>query len=583
MVELLPQSGSNRKYYRIKWDRNSVIAVYNTNIAENRAYLDYSKQLLSKSIPIPEILYASALQQEIYFVEDLGDTTFFSLIEKDKATTAANSYTPTEKIRTLYKQAITDLLKIQIEGGKNFNYTHAFPTPKFDKQAMLWDMNYFKYMFLHLTHTSFNETALENDFNTLIKLLNDNIPSGYFLYRDFQTRNIMIKDNTLYYIDFQGGRQGALQYDLTSLLYNAQANLSDEFRTQMLDYYCEKLQENYPDEAAKQSDFKKTFYCFAILRILQAIGGYGYRGFYEHKHLFIDSIPYAMRNLANILEKHPLDIPEIHRIVNFYGREISPCGKTPASSMNESARISSTPSACSQTPASAINESKRISSTPFAHGQTPAFAINESRRISSTSPACSQTPASAINESKRTSSTPFACSQPPASAINESKRISGTPSACGQSPASATFAQTPTATQTEAVFCTVSPLTITVQSFSYRNPLPSDPAGNGGGFIFDCRYLPNPGRQQQYKQLTGKDTYVIDFLAAIPEVTEFIQRAAAIVLPAIEAYRQRGFTHLQVNFGCTGGRHRSVYCAEIFADKIKQSTNTKIIINHLNI
>ncbi|MDR2556999.1 MAG: phosphotransferase, partial [Bacteroidales bacterium] len=123
----------------------------------------------------------------------------------------------------------------------------------------------------------------------------------------------------------------------------------------------------------------------------------------------------------------------------------------------------------------------------------------------------------------------------------------------------------------------------TIQSFSYRNPLPQDPDSNGGGFIFDCRYLPNPGREEQYKQLTGKDAPVIDFLKAIPEVEKFIQRTIEIVKPAIEAYRQRGFTHLQVNFGCTGGRHRSVYCAENFAKQIHQLTNTKIIINHLNI
>jgi aminoglycoside/choline kinase family phosphotransferase len=542
MVELLPQSGSNRKYYRISWDDNSVIAVYNSNIAENRTYLNYSKQLLSKNIQIPEILYTSVLQQEIYFVEDLGDTTFFSIIEEDKAATntyaatntkATTSYTPTEKIRTLYKKAIIDLQKIQIEGGKNFDYTHAFPTPKFDKQSMLWDLNYFKYMFLRLTNTPFSETALENDFNTLIKLLTDNIPSEYFLYRDFQTRNIMIKDDTLYYIDFQGGRQGALQYDLASLLYNAQANLSNKFRTEMLDYYCEKLQQNYPDEAAKQSNFKKTFYCFAILRILQATGGYGYRGFYEHKQLFINSIPYAMRNLAGILEKYPLNIPEIRRIVDsywentrknlqagrteishivdFYGGEVSPCGQTPAS----------------VTPA---QTSAATQITPPA----PAAGITQT--------ASTATPAEAVS-----------CP---------------TPSAGGDPPPLPTHSP---------------PLTITIQSFSYRNPLPSDPNNNGGGFIFDCRYLSNPGRQQEYKHLTGKDTPVIDFLAAIPETAEFIQRAAAIVLPAIEVYRQRGYTHLQVNFGCTGGRHRSVYCAETFADKIKQLTDTEIIIKHLNI
>jgi aminoglycoside/choline kinase family phosphotransferase len=458
-VSLLPESGSNRKYYRITQGGKSVIAAYNTDIAENIAYLDYSEQLKAKNIPIPKTLYVSQ-DKEIYFVEDLGDTTLFSLIEKEKSATnnsAANitRYTPGEPIKTLYRQAIKDLQKIQIEGGKNFDYTHSFPTQKFDRQSMLWDLNYFKYMFLRLSGTPFNEQKLENDFTTLVQSLTNNVPNDYFLYRDFQTRNIMVTDGTLRYIDFQGGRQGALQYDLASLLYNAQANLSESFRAEMLDFYCRQLQENYPQEAAKQTDFKQTFYTFAILRILQAVGGYGYRGLHQHKQLFKDSIPYAMRNLTDILEQRPVNIPEIRRIVDSYREKVC---------------------------------------------------------------------------AKRTDS-----------------------------------------------------LTLTIQSFSYRNPLPADPNGNGGGFIFDCRYLPNPGREQEYRQLTGKDNLVINYLRAISEVERFIERAVETVLPAVEAYQDRDFANLQINFGCTGGQHRSVYCAEAFAEKISARTSANIIINHLNI
>ncbi|MDR1975350.1 MAG: phosphotransferase, partial [Bacteroidales bacterium] len=343
-IILLSASGSNRKYFRVRWTENincvneageerkanganegrragdsserHCIAVFNEDIVENNAYLNYSKQLIDKNLPVPKILYIPD-DKRIYFVEDLGDTTLFSIVESS------------HDIRTLtkiYKNAIDDLQRFQIDGGKNFDYTNAFPIATFGRQAMLWDLNYFKYMFLRLSNIPFSETALDNDFNTLIDIV-EKQPSNYFLFRDFQSRNIMVQNaTTLRYIDFQGGRQGALQYDLASLLYDAKANLPEEFRSEMLQYYVKKLAENYPQEFSKTSEktFKETFYGFVLLRILQAMGTYGYRGLYEKKQLFIQSISYAVKNLQR-LKIFPL--PEINRLIDYLGGEVSPCGQ----------------------------------------------------------------------------------------------------------------------------------------------------------------------------------------------------------------------------------------------------------------
>ncbi|MBR4547364.1 MAG: phosphotransferase, partial [Paludibacteraceae bacterium] len=356
---------------------------------------------------------------------------------------------------TLYRQALSDLHAIQC-AGRDLDFSLAYPRPAFDRRAIMWDLNYFKYLFLKINHIDFDEELLENDLQCLASLLLQ-ADDNYFLYRDFNPRNIMLfyGDNnpsaptpTLYYIDYQGGRKGAAQYDVASLLYSAKSDLPPSIRLQLLRDYV-----NFHGDPR----FMDYFWLFAILRILQTLGAYGYRGLYEQKTYFIQSIPLAIRNLRQILEDHPLphELPELNRILTSL--------------------------------------------------------------------------------------------QPP-----DSPSLS------------------PSTT-----------LTVTIGSFSYKQGLPSDNSGNGGGHIFDCRALPNPGRYPEYKNYTGKDQPVIQFLQNDPAVTQFLAHAKAIVTQSIDKYLERHFTHLSVQFGCTGGQHRSVFCAQWLADVIKkQYPDVNVIISH---
>ncbi|MEG2667005.1 MAG: phosphotransferase, partial [Bacteroidales bacterium] len=217
-IELLPASGSHRKYYRILSDFEPCLCVYNEDEAENRAYLEFSKQFLKLDLPVPHILQMDS-NKKIYFVEDLGNTTLFSFLQENRKNGKISSQT-----EAYYFKAVEELLKFQLVAGRDFDYSSAYPRKAFDAQSMQWDLSSFKYYFLKLGNIPFNEQELENDFQTLIRFL-EQAPSDFFLYRDFQARNIMIHNDRLFFIDFQGGRKGALAYDLASLLYDGKANL----------------------------------------------------------------------------------------------------------------------------------------------------------------------------------------------------------------------------------------------------------------------------------------------------------------------------------------------------------------------
>lgn len=450
-TELLPDSGSMRKYYRLKTADYSVIGAFNPDEKENRAFTGFTRHFRGSGFKVPEIL-AEDLSRHIYLLEDLGDETLFMRISSLRGKNGGH-----ELIRALYQRVVMELPRIQIEGGRGLDYSLCYPRDRFDHQSMLWDLNYFKYYFLKLAGISFDEQGLEDDFIRLIRSL-EKAGAEDFMYRDFQSRNIMLRGSELYYIDYQGGRKGPLQYDLASLLWDAKADLGTELRRELLELYLKEVQ-NYKKVDAES--FSDLYYQFVYIRIMQALGAYGYRGFYERKEHFLLSIPYAINNLRYLLEHHPLP-----------------------SSM------------------------KQLVKCLYA--------------------------------------------------------IAGDPSL-------------------EFSFGPKEGLHLSIHSFSYKNGLPRDFSGNGGGFVFDCRSLPNPGRYDEYKSLTGRDKAVADFLEHEPAVSVFTEHCAQLVGAAVENYLERGFSHLMVSFGCTGGQHRSVWCAENLMKAMVKKFDIHVTIKHREI
>lgn len=444
-------NGSSRRYYRLtahspdKGRVISAIGCINDNIRENNAFFAFTRHLRSKGMPVPE-LYIVDEDCKHYLQQDLGDQTLYGLLLDKKKQGVGFDATMME----LYKQVLGHLDAIQ-KAGRDIDFSMAFPRAAFDRRAMLWDLDYFKHFFLKLNHIDFDEDALQDDFEQFVECLQE-ADCTYFMYRDFQGRNIMIdnKDGSdkLYYIDYQGGRRGAAQYDVASILYSAKSDLPEALREELLRHYA---------HLHGDPDFIHHFWPYVLMRIMQTLGAYGYRGLYERKPYFVESIPLAVNNLRHIIENHPLPkhFPELERVW------------------------------------------KTITS------------------IDSTAPS------------------------------------------------------------TDGV------LTVRVQSFSYKQGLPEDTSGNGGGHIFDCRALPNPGRYPEYRCYTGKDRPVQVFLEREQAVSVFLNHAKAIVGQSIDKYLERNFTHLSVAFGCTGGQHRSVYCAEQLAHWIaRQYPSVRIDLHH---
>lgn len=437
-INPLPLSGSSRQYYRITSENTTAIGVYNNDSKENRAFLSFSRDFKKAGLPVPEI-HAENNSENIYLVEDLGDTTLYSYLTKNRT---GNALTP--KLIDIYKNVISYLPKFQFANSPKPDFSVCYPRVAFDRQSILWDLNYFKYYFLKLADIPFDEQELENDFNSFIEFLLTS-DYEYFMYRDFQSRNIMLVNDQPYFIDYQGGRKGALQYDLASLLYDGKADLPNSVRDELLVYYIAELK-NYID--FDETRFIEHFYGFVLIRIMQAMGAYGYRGFFQGKTHFLLSIPYALRNIENMLQriKLPVKIPVLLQMLDR------------------------------------ITKNEGLQKI----GQKPDR------------------------------------------------------------------------------------LTIDVCSFSYRKGLPADYSGNGGGFIFDCRALHNPGRYEPYKKLTGRDKAVIDFLEEKSKVKKFLSRIFELIDNSVESYIERKYTNLMIAFGCTGGQHRSVYSAEHLAKHLEE-------------
>ena len=446
----LAQSGSDRKYFRIKGKGKTAIGVFNPDGKENQAFISFTKHFLKKRLNVPK-LYAQQLKENVYLIEDLGDTTLFSLIEKEKASDSLS-----EKLLSYYKDSLSHLIRFQIDGGKGLDYSVCYPREKFDKQSILWDLNYFKYYFLRLINISFDEQKLESDFNSFSKFLLQ-ADTKYFMYRDFQSRNILVHNDELYFVDYQGGRKGALQYDVASLLFQAKVNLSHEIREKLLAHYLVQLSKRIK---VSPKEFKKYYYGYVLIRLLQTLGAYGFRGYYENKSHFLLSIPFALKNLQWLQDKNhlPKKFSELNRVL-----------------------------------------------------------------------------ASILKN-------------------DELKKLNLKPS--------------------------IDKLKVTINSFSYKEGIPKDYSGNGGGFVFDCRSLDNPGRYPEFKENTGLDENVIHFLNERIEVNEFLNSIYGIVDESVKKYIQRDFKNLMINFGCTGGQHRSVFCAENLAKHLRDNFDVSVFVNH---
>ena len=443
--------GSGRAIFRLSGPGSSAIGILYSVREENVAFLEFSKHFHRHGLPVPEI-YAEDLAHGAYLEEDLGDTTLFDFLGNHRsgdeiAFPAIDAY----------RKVVAVLPRFQVEAGRDLNYKVCYPRSSFDRQSISWDLNYFKYYFLRLAGIPFSEQALENDFARLTKFLLT-APHDFFLYRDFQSRNVMLRDGEPFFLDYQGGRKGALQYDIASLLFDGKADLPAPLRQQLLDEYLDRLAALIPlDRAA----FMEHYYAFVYIRIMQALGAYGFRGFYERKAHFLQSVPYALKNLRWLAHNVKLPIALSALMEAFQGM----LGSDKLASLASSADV----------------------------------------------------------------------------------------------------------------------LTVRIFSFSFHRQPPADESGNGGGFVFDARSLPNPGREERFKQLTGKDAPVIEYLNQQESVHQFLSSVMLLVDASVRSYQGRGFKNLMVSFGCTGGQHRSVFLAEQLARHLRTNNGVEVAVRHIEL
>jgi aminoglycoside/choline kinase family phosphotransferase len=440
--------GSGRKIIRLSSEGSSAIGILYDVREENVAFLDFSRHFRRHGLPVPDI-YAEDLEHGAYLEEDLGGTTLFEFLLKNRM---AENIAP--QVVEAYRKVIAVLPRFQIEAGRDLNYAVCYPRASFDRQSIAWDLNYFKYYFLRLAGIAFNEQALEDDFDRLTEFLLS-APHDYFLYRDFQSRNIMWHDGQPFFLDYQGGRKGALQYDVASLLYDAKADLPPELRRQLLSHYLDSVAGFIKLD---HGEFMRYYYAYVYVRIMQALGAYGFRGFYERKAHFLQSVPYALKNLRWLLHNVtlPIALPTLMDAFN---------------SMLGSEKLQNL----------------------------------------------------------------------------------------------ATDADN---------------LVVRIFSFSFHRGWPKDETGNGGGFVFDGRSLPNPGREERFKALTGRDAPVIDYLNQQESVHQFMAGVLSLVDASVSEYQRRGFKNLMVSFGCTGGQHRSVYLAEQLAKRLRDRNGVEVVLRH---
>jgi aminoglycoside/choline kinase family phosphotransferase len=455
-------SGSGRRIVRLGTGTSSAIGILYGVREENAAFLAFSRHFHRHQLPVPEI-FQEDLDHDAYLEEDLGDTTLFELLSQNRS---GDTIAPA--VLEAYRTTLALLPRFQVEAGRDLNYKVCYPRGSFDRQSIAWDLNYFKYYFLRLAEIPFSEQALERDFSNLSKFLLA-ADRDYFLYRDFQSRNVMWRGHQPFFLDYQGGRKGALQYDVASLLYDAKADLPPHLRQDLLDHYLNQLAAFIPLD---RNAFMRHYYGYVYVRIMQALGAYGFRGFYERKAHFLQSVPYALKNIRWLL--HNVELPvELPTLLEAFTKMLG---------------------------------SEKLQSLGDLTSSTAQVDDNA-----------------------------------------------------------------------------YSGLVVRIFSFSFHTgSIPKDESGNGGGFVFDGRSVPNPGREERFKQLTGKDASVIEYLNQQKEAQEFFSHASSLVDASVKNYQSRGFKNLMVCFGCTGGQHRSVYFAERMAEHLLDK-HVRVILHHLEL
>ncbi|MEO7923321.1 MAG: RNase adapter RapZ [Chitinophagaceae bacterium] len=451
-VDLLPQSGSERRYFRIHGKDHSVIGTYGANIKENETFIYFSKQFKKNKLAVPEI-FAASDDGMFYLQEDFGDTSLLDHLEL---------YGQTDKVYQLFSKSLEALAQLQVNGDDGLIYEYCLTNKEFGKQAILADLLYFKYYFLDALRKPYDKQKLLDDFDALSNYLT-HTEYKYFMFRDFQSRNILVKeDNSVHFIDYQGGMKGAPQYDVASMLWQARANLPDAWKNNLLEDYMNSFSA-ITGKTIDKSVFRSQYNGYVLIRLLQVLGAYGFRGLFERKAQFLTSIPLALRNLRDFFQHQNLGIsvPEFKKVLDL------------------------------------------CVSDEIIQQFTPTQASEQT------------------------------------------------------------------------------PLVVKIHSFSYRKAIPADDSGNGGGFVFDCRGILNPGRVDSMKTQTGRDKDVKDFLEQQTKMTEFLNSIFDIVDITVEEYIKRDFESLSVSFGCTGGQHRSVYAADALARHLKNKFKVKIELKHL--
>ena len=451
-INKIPQSGSIRIYYRILTPSGSFIATHGLNIKENQSFIRFSQHFKARHCPVPEI-FAVNTEKTIYIQEDFGDVSLLNRLEEAG---------PTPEILELFKQSLKELAHLQIQGSSGLDYENwCLTSTEFGKQAIMSDLLYFKYYFLDTLQLPYDKEKLIADFETFSASLG-NATHKYFMFRDFQSRNILVENEQIHFIDYQGGMKGALQYDVASMLWQAKAELSETWKNDLLEYYIECVQKEL-GKSIDKNQFVQQYHGYVLIRLMQVLGAYGFRGLFERKAHFLVSIPLGLKNLRSFLHQFTLenDIPEFERVLHL------------------------------------IVEDQIIE-----------------RFI------------------------------PPRADAN-------------------------------------TPLVVYINSFSYRKSIPSDASDHGGGFVFDCRAIVNPGRLEAFKSQTGRDKGVKDFLEQQTKMPEYLNSVFDLVDISVEEYIRRGFKSLMVSFGCTGGQHRSVYAADSLARHLKNKFGVLVKLQHI--
>ncbi len=446
----LTSSGSNRIYYRIASGDFSCIGVAGIVAEENEVFCALDRHFSSIGINVPEI-YTVSQDRMFYLQEDLGSESLFDRLSEGRL---RKQYSGGDI--ALLKKTISVLPRIQIEGARGWDFSKCYHSLPFSPRTVIYDMNYFKYCFLKTTGLEFDEQKLEDDFMKLAEILAA-ADENAFMYRDFQSRNVMLKDDEPYFIDFQGGRRGPVYYDVASFVWQARSDFPEDLKAELVETYIASLERHRQVDREK---FWSELKLFVFFRTLQVLGAYGFRGYFEKKRHFLESIPYAVANLRGLL--------------------------------------------------------------PYISGLCPYLA-------------------SLLEQM---------------SALPRFSKPAGGASAYD------------------------SCLKVRIFSFSYKKGIPEDASGNGGGYVFDCRAIHNPGKYEQFKSKTGMDREVKDFLEGRGEVAAFLENVYSLADAHVEKYISRGFTDLMFCFGCTGGQHRSVYCAEALAGHLSAKYGIRIVLDH---